>query len=73
MIGITWNYRKYLEFLTIPGKRAEGDLPCVQQGRRGLYLRGGAQIRYDSPSREGDDDDADGNDDDDDDEDDFYF
>ena len=39
-----------------PGKRAEGDVPGVQQGRRGLHLRGGAQVRHDPPAGQGDGD-----------------
>ena len=45
------------------GKRAEGDIPSIQQGRRGLYLCWGAQICYDTPPGQGHDDDDDEDDD----------
>ena len=49
------------------GKRAKGDVPCVQQGRRGLHHCGGAQVCLDSPAGEGHHDDRDDDDDDSDD------
>ena len=42
------------------GKRAEGDIPCVQQGRRGLHLCWGAQVCHDPPAGQGWEDDGDG-------------
>ena len=42
------------------GKRAEGDIPRVQQGRRGLHLCWGAQVCHDPPAGQGWEDDGDG-------------
>ena len=49
---LRWNFSDLPDNLT--GKRAEGDVPRVQQGRRGLHHRGGAQVRLDPPAGQGD-------------------